>query len=100
MYKVTFLPTAEESFKKLDPSTQRRIAQKIDWLSQNADKVIHHPLTNQSIIVWTLKTKFPRPFVLSLSKHEWRLTLRQAQGERGQPHRILLRPVGLLEEYV
>ncbi|MBM4323305.1 MAG: type II toxin-antitoxin system RelE/ParE family toxin [Deltaproteobacteria bacterium] len=44
MYKVIFLPTAEESFKKLDPSTQRRIAQKIDWLSENADKVIHHPL--------------------------------------------------------
>jgi len=44
MYRVTFLPTAEESFKKLDPSTQRRIAQKIDWLSGNADKIIHHPL--------------------------------------------------------
>jgi mRNA-degrading endonuclease RelE of RelBE toxin-antitoxin system len=44
MYRVTFLPTAEESFKKLDSSTQRRIAQKIDWLSAKADKMIHHPL--------------------------------------------------------
>jgi mRNA-degrading endonuclease RelE of RelBE toxin-antitoxin system len=44
MYKITFLPTAEESFRKLDPSTQRRIAQKIDWLSENADKIIHRPL--------------------------------------------------------
>lgn len=44
MYRVTFLPTAEESFKKLDSFTQRRIAQKIDWLSTNADKIIHHPL--------------------------------------------------------
>jgi mRNA-degrading endonuclease RelE of RelBE toxin-antitoxin system len=44
MYRVIFLPTAEESFKKLDPPTQRRIAQKIDWLSANADKIIHHPL--------------------------------------------------------
>jgi mRNA-degrading endonuclease RelE of RelBE toxin-antitoxin system len=26
------------------PSTQRRIAQKIDWLSEHADKIIHHPL--------------------------------------------------------
>ncbi len=28
--------------------------------------------TNQSIIVWTLKTQSSQPFVLSLSKHEWR----------------------------
>jgi len=44
MYRVTFLPTAEDSFKKLDPPTQRRIAQKIDWLLENADTIIHHPL--------------------------------------------------------
>lgn len=46
MYKVTFLPPAEESFKALDKSIQKRIAQKIDWLAENADKVIHHPLTS------------------------------------------------------
>ena len=44
MYKITFLPDAENSFKKLDKPVQRRIAQKIDWLAENADKVIHHPL--------------------------------------------------------
>jgi mRNA-degrading endonuclease RelE of RelBE toxin-antitoxin system len=44
MYKVTFLPDAEESFKNLDKSIQMRITEKIDWLSENADKIIHHPL--------------------------------------------------------
>jgi len=44
MYRITFLPGAEESFKKLDPTIQKRIAHKIDWLSENADKMIHHPL--------------------------------------------------------
>lgn len=44
MYQVTFLPDAEESFKKLDKPVQLRIAEKIDWLASNADKVIHHPL--------------------------------------------------------
>ncbi|MBI3582800.1 MAG: type II toxin-antitoxin system RelE/ParE family toxin [Nitrospinae bacterium] len=46
MYKVTFLPDAEGSFKKLDKPVQSRIAQKIDWLAANADKIIHHPLTS------------------------------------------------------
>ena len=44
MYKVTLLPDAENSFKKLDKPVQKRITYKIDWLAQNADKVIHHPL--------------------------------------------------------
>ena len=44
MYKITFLPDAEDSFKKLDKPLQRRIGQKIDWLAENADKIIHHPL--------------------------------------------------------
>ena len=42
MFKVTFLPNPEESFKRLET----RIAQKIDWLSENADKIIHHPFVN------------------------------------------------------
>jgi mRNA interferase RelE/StbE len=46
MYKVTLLSDAEESFKKLDRTIQKRIAQKIDWLANNADKIIHHPLTS------------------------------------------------------
>jgi addiction module RelE/StbE family toxin len=46
MYKVNFLSDAENSFKKLDKPVQIRIAQKINWLAENADKVIHHPLTS------------------------------------------------------
>ncbi|MFH0774081.1 MAG: type II toxin-antitoxin system RelE/ParE family toxin [bacterium] len=46
MYKVIFLSQAEESFKKIDRVLQERIAQKIDWLSENADRIIHHPLTS------------------------------------------------------
>ena len=44
MYKVTFLSAAEKSLRKLDAPARKRIAQKIDWLSENADKIIHHPL--------------------------------------------------------
>ena len=40
------MPDAEDSFKKLDRPIQKRIAQKIDWIAENADKVIHHPLTS------------------------------------------------------
>lgn len=46
MYKVTLLPDAEGSFKNLDKSVQLRVAGKIDWLAENADKIIHHPLTS------------------------------------------------------
>jgi mRNA-degrading endonuclease RelE of RelBE toxin-antitoxin system len=44
MYQVIFLPSAEESFRKFDKTVQKRIAAKIDWLAENADKVIHYPL--------------------------------------------------------
>ena len=44
MYKITFLPDAAHSFKKLDKPVQKRLAEKIDWLMENADKIIHHPL--------------------------------------------------------
>ena len=46
MYKVTLLPNAEKSFKKFDKSVQLKIAEKIDWLANNADSIIHHPLTS------------------------------------------------------
>lgn len=46
MYKIILLPDAEESLKKLDKFIQKRIAQKIDWITINADKAIHHPLTS------------------------------------------------------
>lgn len=46
MYKVTLLPDAEESFKRLDKPIQLRVAEKIDWLAENADKAVHHALTS------------------------------------------------------
>ena len=46
MYKVTLLPDAERSFKKLDQPVQVRIAVKIDWLATNAETIVHHPLTS------------------------------------------------------
>jgi len=46
MYKITLLPDAEESFRKLNKPIQKRISQRIDWLSENADKIVHHPLTS------------------------------------------------------
>ncbi len=46
MYKVTLLLDAEKSFKKLDKPVQQRIAEKIDWLANNADTIIHHPLVS------------------------------------------------------
>ena len=44
MYKVTLLSDAEDSFRHLDKSVQVRIADKIDWLAENAGVVIHHQL--------------------------------------------------------
>jgi len=44
MYKIIFLPDAEDSFKRLDKNIQKRITEKIDWLADNADKIIHHSL--------------------------------------------------------
>lgn len=46
MYKIILLSEAEKSFKKLDSPIQKRIAQKIDWLAENAENTIHHPLTS------------------------------------------------------
>ena len=46
MYKVTLLPDAERSFKKLDQPVQLRLSVKIDWLATNAETIVHHPLTS------------------------------------------------------
>lgn len=46
MYKVILLLDAEESFRKLGKPMQKRIEQKIDWLAENADQMIHHYLTS------------------------------------------------------
>jgi len=45
MYKITLLPDAESSFRKLDSKNQTRIAQKLDWLGKNANAIVHHALT-------------------------------------------------------
>lgn len=43
---MTFQSGAEAAFRKLERAVQKRIAQKIDWLAVNAEKMIHHPLTS------------------------------------------------------
>lgn len=40
MYKVTLLPDAKDSFKKLDNPVQYRIVEKIDWLAKNSELII------------------------------------------------------------
>jgi len=45
VYKVILQSGAEASFKKLTVPIQKRIAQRMDWLAENAGKMIHHPLT-------------------------------------------------------
>ena len=46
MFEVNLLPDAEAAFRKLDRAVQTRIGQKIDWLSENAAVMVHHPLTS------------------------------------------------------
>ena len=46
MYKVKILPDAEKYLKKLDRSAQLRLSEKINWLAENADIVIHHQLSS------------------------------------------------------
>ena len=46
MYRVILLSEAEKSFEKLDSPVQKKLAKKIDWLIENAENVIHHPLTS------------------------------------------------------
>ncbi len=44
MFRIIFLIDAEKTFKKLDKSVQKKIGKKIDWLKENADKIVHHYL--------------------------------------------------------
>ena len=46
MFEITLLADAAEAFKKFDKAVQARIGQKIDWLSENAAVIVHHPLTS------------------------------------------------------
>ena len=45
MCRIIFLSDAEKSFRRLDPPTRKKVGQKIDWLAENADKILHHTLT-------------------------------------------------------
>ena len=46
MYKVTLLPEAERSLKKLTGEPLARIVEKIDWLQKKSGIIVHHPLTS------------------------------------------------------
>lgn len=46
MYKVTLLPDAERSLRKLTGAPLERVTAKIGWLQQKADLIIHHPLSS------------------------------------------------------
>jgi mRNA interferase RelE/StbE len=48
MFEIIFMSDALKSLSKLDRIIQDRIAEKINWLSENADKVMHHPLISLS----------------------------------------------------
>jgi len=46
VYKVTLLPEAERSLKKLTGEPLARIVEKIDWLQKKSGIIVHHPLTS------------------------------------------------------
>jgi len=60
VFKVTLLPDAETSFKKIDKSLQKRISQKIDWLAAHADKIVHHPLISLPVFEEVKLIKEPK----------------------------------------
>lgn len=45
-YEIIILPDAERNLKKLTGEPLNRVVEKLDWLQQNADLIIHHPLTS------------------------------------------------------
>jgi mRNA-degrading endonuclease RelE of RelBE toxin-antitoxin system len=44
-YKVEFTESAAVEASRLDFSMRSRVANKLHWLAENAEVVIHHPLT-------------------------------------------------------
>ncbi|MBF0542448.1 MAG: type II toxin-antitoxin system RelE/ParE family toxin [Nitrospirae bacterium] len=48
MYKVTIFPFTKKSLSKLDKIIQERITEKLVWLAENSDKIVHHPLVSLS----------------------------------------------------
>lgn len=45
-YRVIVLPSAETDLERLEETTRRQILRRLVWLSENADQVVHHRLTN------------------------------------------------------
>ncbi len=46
-YRVNFTPHAVQDFSTLDPPAARRVSVKIDWLSQNFDRIAPEPLSGK-----------------------------------------------------
>lgn len=43
-YQLLILPTAETQIGKLPKEIRSRIHQRLQWLEENAEEIIHHPL--------------------------------------------------------
>ena len=43
-YKIELTPQADKDFLSLDKSVAQHIANRLDWLSRNAESIIHIPL--------------------------------------------------------
>ncbi|MDI6788838.1 MAG: type II toxin-antitoxin system RelE/ParE family toxin [Planctomycetota bacterium] len=46
MFKIAVSPDALKELSKLDAPVSRRLSDSIEWLAANADKIIHHRLSN------------------------------------------------------
>jgi len=46
MFRLEISPDAFKELSKLDESIKPRITEKIEWLAVNADKILHHKLSN------------------------------------------------------
>jgi len=55
-YRVDFTPQALEDLSSLDPAIARRISSKIQWLSENFDRLVPEPLTGQYKGLYKLRT--------------------------------------------
>ena len=45
-HQVLILPAAEADLASLDPAARNLVLQRLVWLGQNADAIIHHRLVN------------------------------------------------------
>ena len=46
MFRIEISPDALKELSGLDEPVKRRIADKIEWLSDNAERIAHHRLSN------------------------------------------------------